>query len=182
MNKALIIMMTLLLAGASFAQGTVTPNMDAGTKALRLHGSFDNDHPLDYEVKVGAGYGYFFADNLEIALEVALTANDLITFYEIGGFAEYNFAGESPWVPFIGIGGFYVGAEVDDDYYNKSGADADTAVGKLGAGVKYFIRNDVAVSLRANYSFAADDLYTDDDGNAQDTNLTTVLGLRIYFD
>ncbi len=57
--------------------------------------------------------------------------NDLITIYEIGGFVEYSFPMDGAWVPFVGAGGFYVGAEADDDYYDKDGADADTAVGKV---------------------------------------------------
>jgi outer membrane protein W len=185
MYKAIITTtMVLTLACVSFAQEDITPNLNEGTKELRLHGSYDNDAPMDYELTLGVGYGYFFIDNLQVAVEANVTANDVITIYELGGYVEYNFPCGGQWVPFIGAGGFYVGAEVDDDIYNDpdSGADADTAVAKAGAGVKYFLRNDVAISLRADYSYAADDIYTDEDGNIEDTNVKAVLGLRFYFD
>jgi opacity protein-like surface antigen len=179
---AIVMAMVIGLAGSVFAQG-VTPNIDAGTKEIRLHGSYDGDTPLDYEVSLGGAYGYFFCDGLEVALEMAVHDNDLLTLFEVGAVVECNFATGSAWVPFVGLGAFYVGAEANDDYYNDAGSvDADTSVAKAMAGVKYFIRDDVAISLRADYSVAADDLYVDEDGNQEDSNFKTVLALRFYWD
>ena len=185
MYKAIITTtMVLTLACVSFAQEDITPNLNEGTKELRLNGSYDGDAPLDYELTLGAAYGYFFMDNLEIAVEGAVQDNDVITIFELGAAIEYNFPLGGAWVPYIGVGGFYAAAEVDDDIYNDpdSGVDADTGVGKAVAGVKYFIRDDVAISLRADYSYAADDIYVDEDGNVEDTNFKTLLGLRFYWD
>ena len=60
--------------------------------------------------------------------------------------------------------------------------DADTWIGRFGGGVKYFFRDDIAVSLGINYDIAADDIYWDDEGNADSYNWTALLGLRFYFD
>jgi opacity protein-like surface antigen len=184
---AMVMAMAIGVVGSVVAQNAdqgITPNIDAGTKEIRLHGSYDGDTPLDYELSIGGGYGYFICDGLELAVELAVENNDLMTLFEVGAVVEYNIDTGSAWVPFAGLGAFYVGAEADDDYYNDpdSGLDADTAVAKAMAGVKYFIRNDIAISLRADYSVAADDLYVDEDGKQDDSNFKTVLALRYYWD
>ena len=176
---AMVVAMAMAVVGSVFAQ-EIVPNIDEGTKELRISGSYDADTPLDHELSVGGGFGYFFRDGLEVALEMALQDNDLLTLIEVGAFVEYNFETGSAWVPFIGLGGFYIHADADGDFSDDS--DADTGVGKAGAGVKYFIRDDIAISLRADYSFAADDVYIDDDGDLDDTNFKTVLALRVYWD
>jgi hypothetical protein len=186
---AMVMAMAIGVVGSAFAQAVqsdqgITPNIDAGTKEIRINGSYDGDTPLDYELSLGGAYGLFICDGLEVALEMAVHDNDLMTLIEVGGVVEYNFATGSAWVPFVGLGAFYIGAEANDDYYNDpdSGLDADTAVAKAAAGVKYFIRSDVAISLRADYSVAADDLYVNEDGEQEDTNFKTVLGIRFYWD
>jgi opacity protein-like surface antigen len=184
---AMVMAMAIGVVGSVVAQNAdqgITPNIDAGTKEIRLHGSYDGDTPLDYELSLGGAYGYFFCDGLELALELAVENNDLLTLFEVGAVVEYNLATGGPWVPYVGLGAFYVGAEADDDYYNDpdSGLDADTGVAKAMAGVKYFIRNDIAISVRADYSVAADDLYVDEDGKQDDSNFKTVLALRYYWD
>jgi opacity protein-like surface antigen len=183
MKKVLLICcIALALTGVAYAD-QVTPNIDKGTKELRLHGSLDLDHPLDYEYTLGTAFGLFVTDGLELGIGVNLRGNDLMDQYEVGGFMEYLFDMGSQWVPFISIGGYYAGLEIDDDYYNDpDDTDFDTAVGKLGAGVSYFLRDGVAIETRAIYSFAADDIYVDEDGEPEDTNLTFALGLRFYWD
>ena len=170
------------VAAAAFA-ADVTPNIDEGTKELRLNGALDTDTPLDYEYTIGGAFGLFVMDGLEVGIGGHARGNDLATHFELGGFVEYCFDTDSAMVPFIFAGGYYAGVELDDDYYNKSDeTDFDTAVGKAGAGIAYFLRDAVAVELRGIYSFAADDLYVDQDGNREDTNLTTALGIRFYWD
>ncbi len=165
------------------ANNPTIPNLDKGTKSLQLAGSYDANHALDYELTIDAGFGYFFWDNIEIAVVGGWQSNDLIDTYELGAMAEYNLNFESPWVPYFHVGVLWAGAEVDDDIYNDTDdMDADAWIGRFGGGLKYFFRDSIAVSLGINYDLASDDLYVDDDGDFDDYNWTAMLGLRFYFD
>ena len=72
-----------------------------------------------------------FCDGVEWAVEMAVENNDLMTLFEVGAVVEYNFATGRAWVPFVGLGAFYVGAEADDDYYNDRLTDGDRRFGLL---------------------------------------------------
>ena len=180
---ACIIGLSLATAGMATAANDAVPNLNKGTKSLRLNGSYDANHPLDYQITLEGGFGYFFWDNIELAALGGWQGNDLMDKIELGLVGEYNFNFNSPWVPFLQVGVLYAGAEVEDDIYNNDDdMDADTWIGRFGGGVKYFFRDDIAVSLGINYDVAADDIYWDDDGNADSYNWTALLGLRFYFD
>ena len=184
--KKIILASAMVLSVATFAMASgsaVVPNLDKGTNSLRLNGSYDANHPLDYQLTLEVGYGYFFWDNIELAVLGGWQSNTLIDTIELGVVGEYNFKTNTPWVPFLLVGVLYAGAEVDDDVYNDSDdMDADTWIGRFGGGIKYFFREDIAVDLAVNYDVAADDIYWDDDGNADGYNWTMQLGLRYYFD
>jgi hypothetical protein len=166
----------------AFAEGVV-PNLDEGTKELRVAGSYDGDHPLDYQAVLDLGFGYFIMDNVEVGCLLGWQGNDVFDLYEVGAFAEYNFDLDSPIVPFVQVGALWVGAEVDDDIYNDSNSiDEDAWAGRFGAGVKYFIRDGVALALEGVYDIASEDVYADDDGDVDDYNWQALLGLRIYWD
>ena len=168
---------TLCAVGAH-AQ-SIIPNLDEGTKQISGSGSLDTDHPLGTEFQLQLGYGYFIADNLELIVLGGIRDNDEFTLYEIGGAVEYNFPTDvfdGRLVPHIGVAGLWAGGEVDD------GPDNDTAVGRVFVGPKFFIDENVALALEATFSFAADDIYVDEDGDAEDTNFTTLFSIRFYFD
>ena len=110
-------------------------------------------------------------------------SNSLADSYDIGLVGDYNLNLASPWVPFFQLGVLYAGTEIDDDLYNNPNeSDADAWLGRLGGGVKYFMTEDIALSLAVNYDFASEELYVDDEGNLDDYNWTLLLGLRFYFD
>lgn len=172
----------LLVTGSAFAQDA-TPNLDKGTKTLSLAGRLDTDTPVDFQYNLALGLGYFFIDNLEAGLGVSLGGNDFWDRYELGVYGQYNFNLGSPFVPFLRLGAYYSGVEVDDDIFNLADeTDFDTAVGKAGAGVAWFLRDNIAIDARVVYSVASDALWVDQDGNDEDSNVTGMLGLRFYFD
>jgi outer membrane protein W len=165
-------------AGDAAPKQAVTPNLNQGTKVLEGSGSVDGDKPVGTETKVALGFGYFIKDNLELAAVGGLQDNDYITIYEAGARIEYNITLDSPVVPFVGAGVLWAGADP-----SKSDADSvDTTVGRAIVGVKYFVRDDVALAFSGVYDKAADDLYIDEDGKAQDDNFKGLFGIRFYFD
>ena len=171
----------IICSGSAYAE--VTPNINEGTKQLSLNGMYDANHALDYQLTLGGGFSYFVMDSWQIGGVVGWSSNDLADSLELGIVTEYDFNTGSPWVPFVKAGILYAGVELDDDVYNNSGeADFDTWIGRLGAGCKYFFRDDIAVSLALNYDKAGDDLYFDDEGDVDDYNIKAVLGLEFYFD
>lgn len=171
----------LIWTGSAFAE--VTPNIDKGTKSATLYGSYDNNAALDYDLTLAATYGYFFWDGLEIAGILGWQSNDLADTYEIGALGTYNFDTGSAWIPFLKVGILYSAVEIDDDIYNNSDdADADAVLGRFGAGVKYFVRDDVALSLGLDYDIASEDMYFDDDGELDNYNVTVKIGLDFYWD
>jgi len=186
-SKWLVIAVAAMLTSASFgaekaaesASGgsSVTPNLDEGTKVLEGSGSIDGDNPLGTDVQLQLGYGYFIADGLEVAAIGGFRDNDEFTTYEAGARIEYNIILDSAVVPFVGAGILWVGAEADETDESN-----DTAVGRFSAGLKWFIRNDVALTFSAVYDIAADDIYIDEDGNLEDDNFTGLFGIRYYFD
>lgn len=172
-KTALTVMAAALLAGAAFAQN---PNLDEGTKTIEGTGSLDSDTPVGTDFSLQLGYGYFIMDNLELAGVAGVRDNDEFTTYEFGGRVEYNIATDSALVPFVGAGILWAGADADD------ADDEDTLVGRFSAGVKYFIDDNVALAFSLVYEKAGDDIYIDDDGDADDDNVKGVFGIRFYFD
>ena len=174
----------LSLAATGMASANdVVPNLNKGTKSLDINGSYDNNTALDYQLNIGAGFGYFFVDNLEVAAVLGWQSNSLSDTFELGAVVEYNIPTGTPWVPFVQAGVLWAGTELDDKVYNDaSNIDSDAWLGRFGGGIKYFFRDDISLGLSVKYDLASEDIYSDDDGNLDNYNLTIGLGLRFYFD
>ena len=70
-----------------------------------------------------------------------------------------------------------------DELRSARDIDADAAVFSVGGGVKYFIRDDVALAVDGSYLIATDDIYVDsEDGELQDDEVRILLSVRCYFD
>lgn len=170
----------LLLTSSAFAQ--VTPNIDKGTKTFGLHGSLDTDTPQDFAWTLDFGLGYFVIDGLELGAAVASSGNDLWNRYDVGLYGQYNINTGSQWVPFLFLGAYYSGVEVDDEVFNvASETDFDTAVGKLGGGLSWFLTENIALDCRILYAWANDPLWVNQDGETQDSNVEGLLGFRYYW-
>ncbi len=168
-----------MLAGSAFAaekgSSGVTPNLDKGTKVLEGAGSID---VMADELQIQLAYGQFVADGIEVAVVAGLRDNDSYMSTELGVRAEYNFVLDSAFVPFLSAGVVWADVEADD-----SGLDTDAAVFSLGGGVKYFIRDDVALAVNGSYLVATDDIFVDsDDGELTDDEFRILFSLRFYFD
>ncbi|HMO18163.1 MAG TPA: outer membrane beta-barrel protein [Oligoflexia bacterium] len=179
MNKAwLLFAVVAMWAGSAFAaekeSSGVTPNLGKGTNVLEGAGYFDL---MRDDVQLQLAYGQFVADGIEVALVAGLRDNDRYMSTELGVRAEYNLALGSALVPFLSTGVVWADVEADD-----SNLDTDAAVFSVGAGVKYFIRNDVALALSGSYLVATDDIFVDNsDGKLQDDEFRILFSVRFHF-
>ena len=175
----LVFTVAAMLAGTAFAaemeSSGVTPNLDKGTKVLEGAGYIN---VMGDEVQIQFAYGQFVADGIEVAVVAGLRDNDFYMSTELGVRAEYNLVLDSALVPFLSAGVVWADAEADD-----SGIDTDAAVFSVGGGVKYFIRDDVALAANGSYLVATDDVFVDsEDGEVEDDEFRILFSVRSYFD
>jgi hypothetical protein len=178
-KKWIVFAVAAMLAVSAFAaeneSSGVTPNLDKGTKVLEGAGYINM---MADEVQIQLAYGQFVADGIEVALVAGLRDNDAYMSTELGVRAEYNLVLDSALVPFLGAGVAWADAEADD-----SDVDTDAAVFSIGGGVKYFIRDDVALAASGSYLVATDDLFVDsEDGEVQGDEFRMLFSVRFYFD
>lgn len=165
-----------LFAGAAHAE----PMLDKGTQELTLHGFIDFDTKDDYFVFIDLGYGYFVKTGLELGVNVGVNASDASQNYSLGPFVEYNFVTGSNMVPYLHAGARWVYADVE---FGTGGKVVDNSGSELlldgEAGVKYFLRDNIAVSTGLAYEWATDEIF--DAGDDLDSgNLLLKLGMRFY--
>jgi len=178
-TKWVVFAVAALVAGSALAAeqnaGGVTPNLDKGTKVLEGSGVLN---VMGDDLQIQLAYGQFLADGFEVAVLAGLRDDDRYMSTELGVRAEYNFLRDSALVPFLGAGVVWADAEADE-----SDLDADAAVLSVGGGVKYFIRDDVALALDGSYLAATDDIFVDsEDGELQDDEVRFLFSVRYYFD
>ncbi len=160
---------------AENAYGGVMPNLDRGTKVVEGAGYID---VMADDLQIQLVYGQFVADGIEVAVVAGLRDNDRYMSTELGARAEYNLIRDSAFVPFLNAGAVWTAAEADD-----SDLDTDAAVLSAGGGVKYFIRNDVALAVNGSYLVSTDDIFVDsEDGELQDDEFRILFSVRCYFD
>ena len=178
-KKWFVFAFAAMLAGSAVSaeqeSSGVTPNLDKGTKALEGSGYINL---MADEVHIQLAYGMFVADGIEVAGVAGLRDNDRYMSTELGLRAEYNLVRNSPLVPFLSAGVAWADVEADD-----SDLDTDAAVFSVGGGVKYFIRDNVALALNGSYLVATDDIFVDsDDGKLNDDEFRILFSVRFYFD
>ena len=163
-----------IVAATAIAAPAMAVTLTQGTSEIGMAGTYDSDTNLGSDFDIAVKYGYFFWDNVAIGGAVGFADNDARSKYDLGAFAEYNFAMDGDWVPYLGLN--LAWSETDP----AAGEKNDAFVTTPNAGVKYFFSSSVAGFLQLNYDFASEDIYTDQDGNVEDSNLGFVLGLRVY--
>lgn len=178
-RKWLVFAGAAMLANSVFAADNspvgVTPNLDKGTKVLEGGGYINM---MADEAQFQFAYGQLVADGFEVALVAGLRQNDFYKSGELGVRAEYNFVRHSALVPFLNVGAGWATAKADD-----SDIDADAAVFSVGGGMKYFIRDDVALAVNGSYLVATDDLFIDsEDGEVGEDEFRFLFSARFYFD
>lgn len=139
--------------------------LGAGTRELMVAGNLSSDGDL----VVGAGYGYFLMDCLEVGVNgTIMSAND-VTAYGVAAFTEYNVEIGGPLVPFVGAGaGFMI---TDDNNLFRL-----TALG----GVKYFLVDNLALSCYGQFQYASEDIFLRDD-EPQSSDFGIAADTRFYF-
>ena len=177
-KKWFVFAVAAVLAGSAFAaeKGSSggTPNLDKGTKVLEGSGYINL---MADEVNIQLGYGTFVADKWEVSLVAGLRDSDRYMSTELGIRTEYNLVRNSAFVPFLSAG--VVWADVEADEW---GLDTDAAVFSVGGGMKYFLRNDVALALSANYLWATDDIIVDyEDSELEDNDIRVLFSIRFHF-
>jgi len=178
-KKWLLFAVAGMLAGSAVAaekkSSGVTPNLDKGTKVLEGAGYID---VMGDDLQIQLVYGQFVADGIEVAVVAGLRDSDRYMSTELGVRAEYNLVRNSAFVPFLSTGVVWADAEADD-----LDLDTDAAVFSVGGGLKYFIRNDVALALNGSYLVSTDDIFVDsEDGELQDDEFRILFSVRFYFD
>lgn len=178
-KKWFVCAVAAMLTGSVFADemgnNDVIPNLDRGTKSLEGAGSVNvMADELDFQLS----FGWFVADGMEVGVVAGLRDSEQYMSTELGVRAEYNLLLGSAFVPFLGVGVSWSSAEADG-----SNIDTDAAVFSAGAGMKYFIRDDVALAVSGRYLFASDDIFVDsDDGEVAEDEFQLLFGVRFYFD
>lgn len=177
-KKWFVFAVAAMLSGAASAaekgSGGVTPNLARGTRVLEGAGYINL---MADDVHIQLAYGKFVADRFEVYLVAGLRDNERYMSTELGVRAEYNLALGSPLVPFLGTSVVWADVEADE-----SDIDTDAAVFSVGGGVKYFIRDNVALALSGSYLWATDDIFIDnEDGKAQDDDVRFLFSVRFHF-
>jgi opacity protein-like surface antigen len=167
-----------MLSGSAFAaeagSSRVTPNLNKGTKVIEGSGYINL---MADEMNIQFSYGRFVANKWEVALVAGLRDSDRYMSTELGIRTEYNLVRNAAVVPFLSAG--VVWADVEADEWE---VDTDAAVFSLGGGVKYFLRNNVALALSASYLVATDDIIVDyEENELEDDDIRVLFSIRFHF-
>ncbi len=182
MKKIIMLVVALgLMLGAVSVGAKVVPNLDKGTHQIGVAGFYDNNTIQDYQLTLAGSYMYSVWDNIQLGSTFGYSSNDYATSGVISAVAVYNIQTDTAWVPFLQLGLGWVGVDYDRDWGEFDGTDDNAWVGDIGGGVKYFLTNDVALALSVTYQKSSEKLYMDEDGNFEDDNVSTLLGLQFYF-
>jgi len=166
-----------LIATLALATNAHAAAIALGTQELRLGGGIDVDSAVGTAIALEAGYGYFVADYVEVGGLFGFSNDDIISTFSIGGFAEYTFETETEVLPFVGAQIRLINADIDTPF----GDESETA-GALGlyAGVKFFITEELAISVRGLVETATEDIYIEDD-DVTNVDVGLDFGLRYFF-
>ncbi|MEX0617993.1 MAG: hypothetical protein WDZ76_10385 [Pseudohongiellaceae bacterium] len=184
--KQILVLSSLLVASGTVAAqqtGSINPMIMQGNQELALSGSIDVPDFDEIDFDIDASYGYFFRDGWEVGARAIGADIGGVERFDFSVFTEYNFNRNSHIVPFVGasVGLATVNFDGDFDVDSTLGFDDDEAtVFGFTGGIKWFIRDYMAVSTSIGFSVSTDDIYAADDELVD--NLTTFrIGLRYYF-
>ena len=147
------------------------------TQELLFYGGIDFESPAGTDISLDAGYGYFVADYVEVGGLFGFDNDDIVSSFSAGGFAEYNIETETDVMPFVGtqLRVIYTDIEVAEE----SESETALALG-LYAGVKFFVTEQMAVSVRVLGETATEDVYVEND-EVSNVDIGFEFGLRYFF-
>jgi outer membrane protein W len=164
----------LVVAGAG-----AQPRIDEGARELSLHVSPDFEGAVGDMIFAQAGYGVFLRRGLEAKAALSYTVLEDVAGedadYRTSGAVvacEYHF-GRGKLVPYLGAGVGWRRSHFGDF------AQAALVYGPR-AGLELFLADNVAVDLGATYEVGSADVFIND-FVPEDTDLTTAIGLRVFF-
>lgn len=165
---------------AAAQQDDGTPMLDRGTRELSLAGRIEAPGLDQVDYDLDASYGYFFRDGWEIGAQVSGSDFGGTDRFDISGFTEYNFMRDSNLVPYVGGGIGLASVDVDEGIGITTPLDDDGVVFDVEGGVKWFVRDYMAISSAIDFKFSPDDIFATDE--EIEDNLTSIkLGMRYYF-
>jgi len=199
-------------------QGTWTVGASSGLGFSIGETKYDYDFsPSDtnseFDVDLSAGAGYFFVKNLALGPKLLFSYESdrqdeseyRSAIFGIGLSLRYYFAGESPLVPFVGIGiAKLKGSAYDKDIYEVEDEDGDSCDTKeekisftmstdgesfaLDGGLAYFLNKHISLNAVLYYSIMNLDgqvKFSDDDSkfdpHSKSESLSTYVGFSLYF-
>jgi len=171
-SAVLSVLITLFIV-VVLAGGSEARLMKQGTRELDINGSYDQNTGAGSFFYTALGYGYYIRDDLELAVAGALMFADTYTGIHPAVSMTYDFETGTDWVPFVE-------ANLGYGYWDfKPGTKSGFVYGG-GGGIKYFLANNVAISLAVDYDIASEDLFEEKNGGWGKTNLGMHYGLRYY--
>ena len=140
------------------------PMLAPGVQELSLSGRLNWEAATAYNFDIS--YGRFITSNWLVGVEAGITGINSDKDYRLGVFGEYNFLTGTKWVPFVRAGVGYTRPDQGDN----------SATLGLDAGIKYFMRSNLAIfaSVGGDWVLSGDD---SNDGFAKQIDL----GLKFSF-
>jgi hypothetical protein len=170
----LAFVMVLCVASSALAQELM---LKRGSQELGLSGAFDFEHEGDPTIDFNVRYGYFIRNRLEVGGFAEIAGDfDNVLRYGVGGFGEYHFGAIMPsTVP-------YVGADLELAFVDTDlGEDNAALVFSPRVGLKWFLRDYIAIDTNFFVALATDDLYQNDRDDLDAYDIGLRLGLRVFF-
>jgi hypothetical protein len=164
----------LCMASSAIAQ---EPMLQRGAKELALSGAFDFEHAGDPTIDLNVRYGYFIQNLFEVGglAEVAGDFDDVFR-YGLGGFAELHFG------PMMASMVPYLGADLALAFVDTNLTEDNAGlIFRPRVGLKWFIRDYVAIDTSFFAALATDDLFQNNRDDLDPYDIGLRLGLRVYF-
>jgi outer membrane protein W len=168
--------LSLALVPAAGAQ----PMIERGSQELSVHVSPDFEGAIGDMLLARAGYGHFVRDRLELratlgyaVLEDVAGEDSDYRMQEVGLAAEYHLASRGAFVPYVGAGVGWRSSHFGE-------LEESALVYGPRAGLKIFLADNVALDFEVTHQLSSADVFIND-FKAEDTDLTSVIGLRVLF-
>ncbi len=153
--------------------------LSKNTHNVRADVVVDTDTAVGDTVAYEFGYSVFCDENYELALLALFQDDRGIQRQGISFSIEQNLPTGLPIVPYLGAAIGYGWIDTKDDNPEEEGVFA-----RATAGLKLFLRPNIAATAAAHYSVAVknDQIFLDDSSTGlDDKNLEFAFGLRVYF-